>query len=695
MTKDLVFEIGTEEIPAKFMNRTLDQLKETATKAFIENRIGYKSIETYGTPRRLVLYVKDMAEKQEDLETEIKGPSKKAAYDSSNNPTKALLGFAKGNGLDLKDIYIKELSGTEYIYGRKHLKGMDTKEVLKMLLPDILTSISFPKSMKWGNKSFRFARPVRWLMPIFGDELIEFNKDDITCSKYTKGHRVLSTGNIEIKNASEYFDKLREAYVIVDQNERREIIRRQCEEIAKEKKGKIIHDDELLEEIVYLVEYPTALLGSFEDDFLKLPKEVIITPMKEHQRYFPIEDENGKLMNNFIAVRNGDDSYIDIVRQGNEKVLRARLSDAKFFYEEDKKVSLDQCVEKLKSVVFQETLGTIYEKTINIINNSVYLAHELGLEEKKITELKRAAYLAKADLVTNMVKEFDELQGIMGREYALVQGESPEVAKAIEEHYMPRNAGDNMPSSLIGAIIGIADRIDTISGCFSIGIQPTGSQDPYALRRQAISIINIILDKEIHIDIKKLVEKAITPFEEKKIIKEESSKVIDDVIEFLKQRLKNVLLDKNYEYDIIDSVLNVGLTDIEDALLRVQELSKWKNQEDFLNIASSFNRVSNLASKAETMEIDSELMTEQAEKELYDSYMNVRNIFNEAMDAKKYHNALKAFMLMKKPIDNFFDNTMVMVEDQRIRRNRLAMLKTIENMMMRFADLSLIVVNKQ
>jgi len=694
VAKDLVFEIGTEEIPAKFMNRTLAQLKEIAEKALLENRIGFKSLETYGTPRRLVLYVRDMAEKQEDLETEVKGPSKKAAYDSDNNPTKALLGFVKGNGLDLKDIYIKELSGAEYIYGRKHLKGMDTKEVLKTLLPDILTSISFPKSMKWGNKSFRFARPVRWLMPIFGDELVEFDKDGITCSIYTKGHRVLSEGEIEIKNASEYFDKLREAYVIVDQNERREIIKRQCEEIAKEKKGNIIHDDDLLEEIVYLVEYPTALLGNFEDDYLKLPKEVIITPMKEHQRYFPIEDENGNLMNNFIAIRNGDDSYIDIVRQGNEKVLRARLADAKFFYEEDKKVSLDQCVEKLKHVVFQETLGTIYDKTMNIMNNSNYLAEELGLDESQKNMLNRASYLAKADLVTNMVKEFDELQGIMGREYALVQGEKPEVAKAIEEHYMPRNAGDNMPGSLLGAIVGIADRIDTISGCFSIGIQPTGSQDPYALRRQAISIINIILDKKIHLDVRKLAEKAITPFVEKRIIKEEPSKVIDDIIEFFKQRLRNVLLDKNYEYDVIDSVLNVGLTDIEDAMLRVKELSEWKKQEDFLAIASSFNRVSNLASKAETMEIDSNILSEQAEKELYDSYMNVRNMFNEAMDRKEYHNALKALILMKKPIDNFFDNTMVMVEDQSIRRNRLAMLKTIENMMMRFADLSLIVVNK-
>lgn len=694
MSRDLIFEIGTEEIPAKFMNRTLEQLREITNKTFTENRINFESLNTYGTPRRLVLYVKAVSEKQEDLETELKGPSKKAAYDDNNNPTKALLGFTKSNGLDLADIFIKELSGTEYVYGKKHVLGMATKEVLKTLLPGILTSISFPKSMKWGNKTFRFARPVRWLMPIFGDELIEFDKDGIPCSKFTRGHRVLSKDKIEISRAEDYFDILKQEYVIVDQNVRRDIIKKQCEEIAKEKNGVLIEDEELLEEILYLVEYPTALSGSFEEDFLKLPKEAIITPMKEHQRYFPIENKEGSLLNNFIAVRNGDDNFIDTVRQGNEKVLRARLSDARFFYEEDKKTSLDDCVEKLKHVVFQETLGTIYDKTENIMNNSAYLADTLGLDEASKSKLNRAANLAKADLVTNMVKEFDELQGIMGREYALVQGENREVANAIEEHYMPRNAGDALPISLIGSILSIADRIDTISGCFSIGIQPTGSQDPYALRRQAISIINIILDKELHINLRSLIETAIKPFIDKGIVKGELSKVIDDINEFFKQRLKNVLLDKKYEYDVIDAVLAIGLNDIQDAYLKIKELSKWKNQEEFLSIASSFNRVSNLASKADTISVNVQLMVEEEEKRLYESYVNVSKIFGEAIDNKEYDNALKALMIMKTPIDNFFDNTMVMVDDVDVRRNRLAILKTIETMMTRFADLSVIVVNK-
>ena len=694
MAKDLVFEIGTEEIPAKFMNKAIEQLKENAEKVFKENRIEYKSLNTYGTPRRLVLYVKDMEEKQQDLELEVKGPSVRAAYDKDNNPTKALLGFAKANGLELKDIYVKELNGAEYVHGKKHLIGEKTIEVLKKILPELLVSITFPKSMKWGNKSFRFARPVRWLVPIFGDELVEFNKDDITCSKYSRGHRVLSQGEIEISNASDYFHKMREAYVIVDQDERRKMIINQCEEIAKKVNGRILYDSELLEEIVYLVEYPIALLGSFEEEYLNLPREVIITPMKEHQRYFPLEDESGNLMNNFIAVRNGDNNYIDIVRKGNERVLRARLSDAKFFYEEDKKVPLDDCVEKLKHVVFQESLGTIYDKTMNIINNSIYLAQELGLDEASINKLKRAAYLSKADLVTNMVKEFDELQGIMGREYAQVQGEGIEVAQAIEEHYMPRYAGDRLPDSIIGAIIGIADRIDTICGCFSIGIQPTGFQDPYALRRQAISIINIILGMGLHLNFEELIKKAAEPYINKGIVKGDLCKLYDEITEFFKQRLKNVLLDRDYEYDVIDSVLKVGLTDIQDSFLKIEELTKWKKREDFLNIVSSFIRVSNLAKKADSAQVNAELLSEAEEKKLYESYINVNHVFDEAMAKKEYDNALKAVMTMKPCIDDFFDNIMVMVEEENIRKNRLAILKSIENMMLNFADLSIIVINK-
>ncbi len=692
MSKDLLYEIGTEEIPAKYMPATLEKVKGIAESMLEDNRIAFDEVKTYGTPRRIILFVKNMAERQQDLEELVKGPSKKAAYDENGNPSKALLGFLKGQKADLSDVFVQELSGVEYIYYKRQAEGQPTKEVLKTILPDILTSISFPKSMKWGNKSFRFARPVRWLVPIFGDELVEFDKDGILCSRNTRGHRVLSKGSIEINNTSEYFEKLREGYVIADQEERRSLIRMQCEELARSKGGEVMMDEELLEEVVYLVEYPTALMGGFEEDYLRLPKEVVITPMKEHQRYFPVIDENNKLMNFFITVRNGDNRFLETVQEGNEKVLRARLADADFFYSEDRKESLDSCVEKLKNVVFQETLGTIYDKTQRINGLSRYLAEEVQLGSKEITNLQRSAHLCKADLVTNMVKEFDELQGIMGREYALLQGESEDVADPILEHYLPRFAGDNTPKTVNGSILSISDKMDTISGCFAIGIQPTGSQDPYALRRQAIGITAIILEGKMHLGLGQLTDTALKPFMDKGILKGDVKNIRKDIVEFFKQRFRNVMIDRGFEYDVIDGVINAGFDDIYDSYLKIEELSKWKHSDEFLSILGSFNRVSNLASKAKSSAMNKELFTEEAEKTLLKAFERVSTEFEAFVDNREYGKALNLIMTLKEPIDAFFDKIMVMVEDDDIRNNRLGLLKSMADMMNRIADLGSIVV---
>lgn len=690
---DLIFEIGTEEIPARYMPNTLVQVKNLAAAKLKEKRIGFEEVKSYGTPRRITLYVGGIAERQEDLEELVKGPSKKAAYDENGNPSKALQGFMRGQNVALEDVFVQELSGVEYIYTKKKEKGAPTKEILKSVLPDIMTSITFPKSMKWGNKSFRFARPIRWVMPILGDELVEFDKDGILCSRNTRGHRVLSKGEIEINNVSEYFDKLRnEGFVIVDQDERRESIRRQCEQLARDKGGELMMDEELLEEIVFLVEYPTALIGKFDPEYLKLPKDVIITPMKEHQRYFPVADKSGHLMNYFVAVRNGNAEYLDIVREGNEKVIIPRLADAKFFYSEDRKLSLDSCVEKLKNVVFQETLGTIYDKTVRIKNISEYLAEALELMPADKTDLMRAAHLCKADLVTGMVKEFDELQGIMGMEYAMGQGENEAVANAIFEHYLPRFAGDITPETTIGSILSIADKTDTICGCFSIGIQPTGSQDPYALRRQAIGIISIILENKLHIGLAHLCSTAVKAFSDKGIVKGDVKAVKADILEFFKQRLKNVFIDKGFEYDVIDAVLNADFDNIYDAFLKIEVLSNWKSKEEFLSILGTFNRVSNLASKAVSTEINPELFTQPAEKELLGAYSSISESYDEMIEGQEYDKALKLLMTLKKPIDNFFDNIMVMVEDEDIKNNRLGLLKGLSNMMNRLADLGAIVI---
>ncbi len=694
MSKDLLYEIGTEEIPANYMPSTLKQVRSISEAMLKNYRIAFEEVKAYGTPRRIVLLVKGIAEQQENLEELVKGPSKRAAYDENGNPSKALLGFLKGQKAELNDIFIQELSGVEYVYYKKQEKGQPVKEVLKTILPDILTSISFPKSMKWGNKSFRFARPVRWLVPILGDELIEIDKDGIQCSRYTKGHRVLSKGSIEINNTEEYFDKLRAGFVIADQEERRAIIRKQCEELAREKGGEVLMDEELLEEVVYLVEYPTALAGGFDAEYLKLPKEAVITPMKEHQRYFPVVDSNKNLMNYFITVRNGDSRFLETVQEGNEKVLKARLADADFFYSEDRKESFDNCAEKLKNVVFQETLGTIYDKTQRISAIAEYLAAILGLSAGAKKNLLRAAHLCKADLVTNMVKEFDELQGIMGREYALLQGEDKEVADAIFEHYLPRFAGDCTPETLNGSILSISDKMDTICGCFAIGIQPTGSQDPYALRRQAIGVTSIILDSNIHLGLAHLIDNSLNPFEAKGILKGDEKSVKRDILEFFRQRFKNVMIDKGFEYDIIDAVINAEFDDIYDSYLKIQELSKCKGKDEFMNILGSFNRVSNLASKAKSMEINAGLFTEKAELVLLRAFNEVNAEFEGYVNNREYGKALKLMITLKKPIDDFFDNIMVMVEDEEIRNNRLGLLKSIGDMMNRIADLGAIVVNK-
>lgn len=694
MSQKLLFEIGTEEIPAKYMPKALKQMGENAAKMLEEKRIGYKNIRTIGTPRRLTLMIEEIEEKQSNLEESIKGPSKKAAYDESGNASKALQGFLRGQKVEEKDLEIKDLNGVEYIYARRFEEGGDTFEALKSILPELMTSITFTKSMKWGNKTFRFARPIRWVLPLFGDRVVEFDKDGIACGRTTYGHRVLSEGDIVINHPDEYIEKLEKAFVIVDQDVRRKLIVEQCEVLAREVEGELHMDLGLLEEVVHLVEYPTALMGEFETEYLNLPKEAVITPMKEHQRYFPVMDKHGKLMNRFITVRNGNAEHLNTVKEGNEKVLRARLADAKFFYNEDKKVSLDTCVEKLKTVVFQEALGTIYDKVERIKTVSNYLADALVLEKEDRVNLNRAAHLCKADLVTGMVNEFAELQGIMGTEYALLQGENVNVANAIVEHYLPRFAGDIIPDSMLGSILSISDKIDTITGCFAIGIQPTGSQDPYALRRQAIGILAIIMGNDMNIGLGRLVEIALKNFVEKNVVKGDPKQVKKDVIEFIRLRYKNVMIDKGYEYDVIDAVINSSFDNVHETNLKIDTLKEWKYRDEFQNVVQSFNRVNNLAAKAENADYNTELFTTEPETKLVNAFIGIEVDYQEAIENYEYDKAMEAIVTLKGPIDSFFDGVMVMAEDLDVRNSRLGLLKAISEMMLELGDLSIIVSNQ-
>ena len=474
MTKSYLLEIGVEEIPARYVKDSLRQLDEYFTSTLNNERLKFESIEVYSSPRRLTTIIKGIDDKQEDLSEEVKGPSKKISFDEQGNPTKALQGFMRGQKVGLEDIFYLENNGEEYVYARVLKKGLTTKDILFKIVPEIIKSINFPKSMKWGGKDIRFARPIRWLVSLLDDDIVDFEFEGIPVSNTTRGHRFLGSKNIKIENIDSYIDLLKENYVIVDQNERKEIIKYGAERLAKEKGGKLIQDEALLDEVTNLVEYPTPLIGRIKDEYLKLPKDVVITPMKEHLRYFPVLDDKNRLLPYFITIRNGNDQYLDIVTKGNEKVLGARLEDAKFFFNDDISKPLEDYVEELKGIIFQEKLGTLYDKTLRVQKLSEKIASYLETGEETEKNLARAAYLGKADLVTKMVTEFTELQGVLGMEYAKISGENEIVSLAIFEQYLPRFSGDKLPTTTAGSILSIADKLDTIVGMFAINIQPTG-----------------------------------------------------------------------------------------------------------------------------------------------------------------------------------------------------------------------------
>lgn len=686
MKNYLLFEIGVEEMPSRFVGSTLEQLKNNLSKLFDENRIAFDKINAYGTPRRLTLVVEGLSDRQSDLEEEIKGPAKKIAVDAENNLTKPALGFIKSKGLSESDIYFKQVGKEEYIFATIKQDGKETSEVLKDILPETIKSVVFPKAMRWGGKNLKFARPIRWIVALLNDKVLEFDLEGIISSNVTKGHRFLGESTIEVDSIEDYFEKLEKNYIVLDQNKRKEMIRKQCIEVANSLGGEVEFDEDLLEEVTYLVEYPTAFYGEFDVDYIKLPKEVVITPMKQHQRYFPVLKE-GKLLPNFIAVRNGDSYRIDNVKAGNEKVLEARLADALFFYREDTKRNLESYIEKLKTVVFQVKLGTIYDKTLRLEKLSADILDSLGLVDEKADTI-RAAKLSKADLVTGMVGEFDELQGFMGKEYAKVGGENDVVSEAIFEHYLPRFAGDILPKTNAGVALSIADKLDSIAGFFAIGIQPTGSQDPYALRRQALGILSILMDRKVAVDIKILIEHALDNYSELDFNKEE---VVEQIMNFFNERVKNLFKDLGIRYDVVDAVLSSDINNVSDMHMRALELNNWLEKDELVEMLTAFNRVSTLAQKAESDKIDESLLKEDAEIKLYNEFKQVKVKVNELLKDKKYGIALDEFASLRPVVDNLFDTVMVMDNDEAIKNNRLALLKQVYDTMLGICDLSKIV----
>lgn len=712
----LLFEIGTEEIPAKFMPGILKQLKELAAAKMQELRIPFEDITVYGTPRRMAFIADGVAETQADVVVEAKGPSVKIAY-VSGAPSKAAQGFARGQGVDVKDLVVRD----NYVYAVKHLAGQPVVELLPGLLMDILTSLSFPKTMRWADYEFRFVRPIRWIVALFGDQIIPVEICGVKSGKFSMGHRFMQQslkaaaesqgllsaalskvgnkvysalagvkGAVEIPSAGDYKKVMYDNFVMVDQDERRALILQQIKDLAAQNGGEAEINEDLLEEVNYLVEWPTALCGKFEEKFLSLPKECIITPMREHQRYFPVLDEDDNLLNKFITVRNGGSEHLDIVTHGNERVLRARLSDAEFFFNEDRATKLEDRLEKLKTVSFQEGLGNMYDKSERLVKMAEMLRFAINTPVDE-EELRRCALLCKTDLVTGMVIEFTELQGVMGREYALLDGEKPEVATGIFEHYLPRFAGDALPSTTIGRIVGIGDKLDNICATFSRGLAPTGSQDPYALRRQALGVINILLDANYHISLAKIIAGTLYLLD---IKPEETGKLVPQIMEFFKQRLRNLLMDQGIRYDVIDAVFaDKRNDDMVDLAVRCKALAAYVEAGNAEPLVQVSVRVSNLCKKIEKeVAISGALFKDESENKLHEVVAAVSKEIIPEIVLYDYAAVLKAGEKVIEPVNTFFDNVMVMDEDENVKNNRLAMLEEVRGIVNAVGDLSLLVL---
>lgn len=680
MAKDLLFEIGAEEIPAGFMPNILGQLKQLAETKLNDAHLPFESIATYGTPRRLALIVKGLADTSAEISERHKGPSASIAYDADGNATKAAIGFARGKGLDVADLVVED----GYIYAETKTAGVSAKDIVTDMLPQLITGLNFPKSMHWGNLDAKFVRPVRWLVALLDEEVIPVEFATVKSGNVTRGHRFLGADEITIKNASSYVDTLKENFVMVDQDARRELISKQLHDMAASKNASIVWDDDLLEEINYLVEWPTALCGGFEESYLALPDAAIITPMKDHQRYFPLVDQEGKLLPMFLTVRNGSDYSIEVVQAGNERVLRARLDDAKFFFNEDRKKPLIDRQDGLTKIVFQEGLGNLADKTERLLKLGRVFGEECGLHEDAAVVLERATELAKTDLTTGMVTEFTELQGVMGKEYALLDGESEEVAEAIFEQYLPRFAGDVLPQTEAGKVLSIIDKVDNIVATFSRGLIPTGSQDPYALRRQTIGILNILLGSEWNISLRPIFKASM---ELLNVPAEKQDELLDQVEEFFTLRLKNIFLDREVPHHVIDLLLSNNELSVADAEGLVNALLANRIDEN-VELVQAYTRMYNLVKDVEYTGVNSDLLKEDAEKELFEAASKASEASCAAWEAGDYDAVVAVPATLVPAINKFFEDVMVMDKDEAIKANRLQLVRLAYNVMAIIGDIS-------
>ncbi|MGO2892229.1 MAG: glycine--tRNA ligase subunit beta [Enterococcus devriesei] len=690
MAKNLLLEIGLEEMPAHVVWPSIKQLEEKVSKFLTENSLTFESIETFSTPRRLAIRVTNIPDRQEDVQEEVKGPAKKIAQDAEGNWSKAAEGFVRGQGLTTDAITFRELNGVEYVYVTKYIHGKESKEVLTSLL-DVVKGLNFPTMMHWGDTMFEYIRPIHWIVALLDDEVIPFELLDVQTGRTTEGHRFLGD-QVELTDPSEYEEKLEEQFVIADAHKRQQMIVSQIEEIAEKNNWVIDLDADLLEEVTNLVEYPTAFVGEFEERFLSVPEEVLVTSMKEHQRYFEVRNQAGMLLPHFISVRNGNSVKLDNVIKGNQKVLAARLEDGEFFFEEDKKLSIEECVEKLKNVTFHEKIGSMYEKMQRVGVIAKVIGERVGLDQAELIDLQRASEIYKFDLVTNMVGEFPELQGIMGEKYALLKGERPAVATAVREHYLPISAEGELPQTPIGAVLAIADKIDSVLGFFAVGMIPSGSNDPYALRRQTYGIVRIVEAQGWTF-----------PFTDMQgaIVDAINEDVLDygvhfnrdqkEFIEFFKGRMRQRLQINNVRHDIIDAVVDSSQDDLVQIFRTAQIFDQHVTDEHFKEAMEALTRVINLTKKMNpatiTYKVDPKLFENDSEQELYEAVKEASDEFANQSMAENYQTLTN----LRPVIERYFNATMIMVEDEKVRDNRLNQLAIVARMANALASIDKII----
>lgn len=714
MAKDLIFEIGTEEMPAAAVRLGVAQLQEKAERLLEQNRLVYASLKSHGTPRRFALSVAGLAEKQGDTVLEIKGPAKKAAYSDNGEPTMAAIGFAQAQGAKVEDLIVKTGENGEYVYAVRKENGSPTAQLLPELLSTLLTSFTFPKSMRWGEGDLRFVRPVRWLLALFGDKTVVFSLDGLASNNLTHGHRFLTRNPIKVKTATDYFEAVEEGKVLVDRSRRAAYVEKEIEKAAQKTDGRAIKNPAVFDEVIDLVEFPRVLLGQFPSDYLAVPKDVLTTAMESHQRYFPVENSQEKLLPYFIIVHNGDEASSEVIRRGHERVLKARLADAQFFFQEDQKEKLEQKVEELKGVIFQARLGNLYEKTERLKALTEAIGKMLEAESETTKHAKRAAHLSHADLVTKMVVEFPALQGIMGREYARLSGEPAEVSTAVFERYLPRFAGDELPSTKVGQILSLADKLDTIVMVALKDLKrleladktekielnlPSGSEDPFALRRQATGIIRILIECGLPLSLPQLLRQTFSaiyrvhacPISSKTVEKHYFPLLLD----FFADRLDRYWSNKGFGYDTADALLPLlrdSDSDLVDLNERIAVLSKFRQDPSFEALIIAFNRCHNLSKPSLGAGVKPDLLQENEEKKLYQDLNETSVKIEQLLKSGDYWNSLKAASGLRPTVDLFFDRVLVMSEDKAAQENRLRLLNLADELFKKLADFSELVM---